>query len=559
MALDQLEALHTAEFGESADLDVQRYLKKKLPHFCFHVVNLASHRWAVWAPVGHPHNPERVKVRMSPQTRRSESSEGTNARGSITSESTMVNVQETADITPSNMEKVGDDSSEATPTFISTLDKSASFVNDLTDLSETAGAGGGDEGEGPGKPEGGATGLDFSILDDLGPMEWPDISTEPSSEHLIDMPNPPLPAGMGEDRQGGTQTSQNNAPLIDYSSMPALDPPPEATIEGSGAEGSTELAGQTDETDSPYDFLKDHPELIAELSKGGDTEEEGPGNEDLRILAEVLMIQRLQDLGLALDDLTFPPLLSTTAGSGDRVEGEGTPTAGGMFKAEDLPTTSTGGVAKAEDPPTTSTGGVAKAEDPPTTGGVAEDSHVTETKTTAVDSDKPSTSSGAEAVPVPPPNVSSTSTTGQPPDFLQMGLNPMEVMGELQSLKEQSGGSLRPDQMEPFLDYFGEMSSRELERMEAREGKPPSKPKKGGAGSRVNMAIRFPSQSQPAKTSGSGIQYPSYEVTVPPEKLPVADFTMSDSSDDDDDAIPVPLDSEEYIRRVLSGDNPSRK
>ena len=93
MALDQLEALHTAEFGESADLDVQRYLKKKLPHFCFHVVNLASHRWAVWAPVGHPHNPERVKVRMSPQTRRSESSEGTNARGSITSESTMVNVQ----------------------------------------------------------------------------------------------------------------------------------------------------------------------------------------------------------------------------------------------------------------------------------------------------------------------------------------------------------------------------------------------------------------------------------------------------------------------------------
>ncbi len=156
---------------------------------------------------------------------------------------------------------------------------------------------------------------------------------------------------------------------------------------------------------SPYDFLKDDPELMAELSKTSnsvDVEGNLP-DEDLRVLAEVLALQKLQELNLA------------SGGPGD--------------------------------------------------------------------------------VPVHSQDVG-------PLDYLQRGLSPDQVLAELQKLKEKSGGILNPDQMEPFLDYFGELSSRELDRIEALEGKPKSK--KGSGGRRKpTMAIRFPVQSQASSTEGN--------------------------------------------------------
>lgn len=418
-----------AEFGTPTDPDVHRYLRKKLPHFCFHVVNLASHKWVVWAPIGYPYCPERQSASLMPS------------------------VPDT--FVPS----------DATP--LEHVDQSASFVDDLIDLSETTAVNAANNREVVTE----TTALDFSILDT---MSWPNITSDLTAQiqmNLADMP--PMPDA---ECQEGTKSEQEDGKLVDYSSMPSLQFP----VGDNLIETNSGLGNQASE--EPFDFLKNHPDLIAELSKStqsGSAEGNQLPDEDLRILAEVLTLQRLQDL-------------------------------------------------------------VVGGQTSDTAGGVAGGSHVTG----LADADE----SSSGAVPVPPPE-----TTDQTLDYLEMGFNPDQVMTELQSLKERSGGVLHPEQMEPFLDYFGEMSSRELDRIEALEGK--ARPKKGGAGARMkrNMAIRFPSQSQATPSESRG-EYSAYDVNVPRDKLPVADFDLSESSDESE---VMPVDSSEYIKRVLSGEDPS--
>ena len=242
---------------------------------------------------------------------------------------------------------------------------------------------------------------------------------------------------------------------------------------------STADSAVTDLPEAPFDFLKQHPELIAELSNDCSIPAE-----DLAVLAEVLTLQKLQELGY-----------------------------------HEIPQSS-GGVATSSSPPAVPVPSVTKEE-----------------------------------VPVLPPGG-----VDQPVDYLKLGWSPDQVLAELQRQKEGSGGILPPDKMEPFLDYFGEMSSRELERIESQEeGK--RKPKKSVAGGRKtrHMAIRFPSQSSAMAASSESPpqECPTYDdvmESIPVERLPVADIDHS-SSDSSEGSSAVPLNRSEYVRKFLRGEN----
>ena len=151
----------------------------------------------------------------------------------------------------------------------------------------------------------------------------------------------------------------------------------------------------------------------------------------------------------------------------------------------------------------------------------------------------------------------------EPVDYLQSGMTPDQVLEEMRKLKERCGGYLSPEKMEPFLTYFGELSSRELDRLESlEEGKPKSK--KGATKKKRVMAIRFPDKS-PAPPSSSGDdpdpdpykEQRLYSAELLKDKLPVApDFeNMSDSSDSE--GCPRPFEREEYIQKLLERGLPS--
>lgn len=149
----------------------------------------------------------------------------------------------------------------------------------------------------------------------------------------------------------------------------------------------------------------------------------------------------------------------------------------------------------------------------------------------------------------------------EPVDYLQSGMTPDQVLEEMRKLKERSGGYLSPEKMEPFLTYFGELSSRELDRLESLEEEK-TKSKKGATKKKRVMAIRFPDKS-PASPSSSGDdpdpykEQRLYSAELLRDKLPVApDFeNMSDSSDSD--GCPRPLEREEYIKTLLDRGIPS--
>ena len=147
----------------------------------------------------------------------------------------------------------------------------------------------------------------------------------------------------------------------------------------------------------------------------------------------------------------------------------------------------------------------------------------------------------------------------QPVDYLASGMSPDQVLEEMRSLKERSGGYLSPDKMEPFLTYFGELSSRELDRINTLEEKEKAKSKKEATKKKRVMAIRFPDKS-PAPTVPPSDEDPYeeqrlYSAELLKDKLPaVPDFeNMSDSSDDD----ARPLEREEYIQTLLQRGVPS--
>ncbi len=134
-------------------------------------------------------------------------------------------------------------------------------------------------------------------------------------------------------------------------------------------------------------------------------------------------------------------------------------------------------------------------------------------------------------------------------DFMEANMSPDEVLQELQKVKVESGGTLDTESLDPFLSYFGELSSRELERLDSLN----PKPKPNGAGKRKRvMAIRFPGQSPPPVSDPYVEQY-KRSMEVISRRLPEApDLTnLSNSSEDGEDGCPKPFVREEYVKKAM--------
>ena len=142
-----------------------------------------------------------------------------------------------------------------------------------------------------------------------------------------------------------------------------------------------------------------------------------------------------------------------------------------------------------------------------------------------------------------------SSTKESPTDYLKAGMNPHQVLQELYRVKDSGGGVIDSVSMDPFLSYFGELSSRELKRLEAQEArlaKPfsPSPTSKGMLRKKRMMAIRFPGQDpDPSELD------PELQKTLASIQFP----ELSGSSEDefDPDAPVVPLSHDELVEQVM--------
>lgn len=236
---------------------------------------------------------------------------------------------------------------------------------------------------------------------------------------------------------------------------------------------------------SAYDFLKDDPFLLAELSKQPQGNMAAVHNatpmDDLELLTDVLALQRIQEM-------TGGGRMSVHDGAHSSTGAEGSCGGGG------------GGDVRVSVPSIFKPSSSSNSGDPSDSG---------------FDS-----ASGQLRVLV----------DGGAVDFLQSGLDPDQVLDQMQKLKEVSGGILTLDQMDPFLDYFGEISSRELDRIEALEEKSNLKKKSSGGSGEVrkkkrSMAIRFPSQSKAPPHSYEELPAMSCsDMNIPVDKLPLTDF-----------------------------------
>ena len=137
-------------------------------------------------------------------------------------------------------------------------------------------------------------------------------------------------------------------------------------------------------------------------------------------------------------------------------------------------------------------------------------------------------------------------------DYLKAGMSPDQVLQELYRVKDSAGGVLNPTSMEPFLSYFGELSSRELERLESQEArlaKPlsPAPTSRGMQRKKRMMAIRFPGQ-EPEPLD------PELQRALDSIQLPEI---RSDSSEDEGDptAPVVPLSHAELFEQLMKRDS----
>ena len=145
------------------------------------------------------------------------------------------------------------------------------------------------------------------------------------------------------------------------------------------------------------------------------------------------------------------------------------------------------------------------------------------------------------------------STPPEKVDYLKKNMTPDEVLHEFRQLKERCGGYLDPEKMDPFLTYFGELSGRELERLESLKAKPSSSTK-GAARRKQMMAIRFPSQSPAPPTDPFEEQRKKHmqEMEGIVQNLPVApDLSNLSDSSDSEGSYPTPFAREEYVKKLL--------
>ena len=140
-------------------------------------------------------------------------------------------------------------------------------------------------------------------------------------------------------------------------------------------------------------------------------------------------------------------------------------------------------------------------------------------------------------------------------DYLKAGLEPDEVLQELYRVKDSGGGIINPTSMEPFLSYFGELSSRELERLESQQAKskPPTAPSptptKGMLRKKRMMAIRFPGQGPDPYDIDPELQKTLESIQFP--DIP----NLSDNSDDSDSFPPRPVSRAELLEKLMGDED----
>ena len=166
-----------------------------------------------------------------------------------------------------------------------------------------------------------------------------------------------------------------------------------------------------------------------------------------------------------------------------------------------------------------------------------------------------STNSNDDEKPSPVTHSSPRGTslpTDSTTDYLKAGLKPDEVLQELYRVKDLGGGVINPASMEPFLSYFGELSSRELERLESQEAKRVPKPlsptpTKGMLRKKRMMAIRFPGQESDVD--------PELQKTLDSLQLP--EVRSDSSGDEGDPSVPVqPLNRAELVEELMNRGDP---
>ncbi len=135
-------------------------------------------------------------------------------------------------------------------------------------------------------------------------------------------------------------------------------------------------------------------------------------------------------------------------------------------------------------------------------------------------------------------------------DYMKANMTPDEVLEELQKVKMESGGILDTESLDPFLTYFGELSSRELVRLESLEPKPRRSSSTGAIKRKRVMAIRFPGQSPPT-VPDSYMEQAQKDLEAIDQKLPEAPDLTNFSDSSDDDGCLQPFVREEYMRKAL--------
>ena len=439
MALDKLQSLYVSEFGSLSCKTIAKFVKKnKLPYFSFHVVNLSSLKWAVWAPHGNPIPLHRRGMRkMEKRTRSRETS---------TSMPTLCTV---------------DDPVPGSISF-DVISKEASGIIDRIESH-----------------------LD-STYDTILPLHVPSASVTPT---LVNPLNPKSAATLEpkstifDSTYSGADTVGNSADLP--AKMEATEPRQD---KGDCSNDDSAVLS------TAYDFLKDDPVLLAELSKK----------------PQGSMPAVLDTSSFFINDLTLDvPALKGTQDmtDGDRVsvhDGALSPAVTGASDGDDV-WVSVPSISK----PSTDTSSC---------------------------SDSVFASSSRQLLPV----------NGEPVDFLQKNLDPYQVLEHMQKL-EVSEGILTPDQMDPFLDYFRELSSRDLEVLEAKS----NLKKKSGNGEvrkkKRNMAIRFPSQSKATPEELPTVS--CSDMGVPVSKLPLANLGLSSSDESNRRGSPTKtLNHEDFIK-----------
>ena len=171
--------------------------------------------------------------------------------------------------------------------------------------------------------------------------------------------------------------------------------------------------------------------------------------------------------------------------------------------------------------------------------------------------------------PIPPPLPTNQSRSSKSPlvddgdtDYLKAGLHPEEVLQELYRVKDSGGGVINPASMEPFLSYFGELSSRELERLESQEttnkatlttapaAVKTTSPTPTKLRNKRMMAIRFPGQGPDPNDIDLDLQR-----TLESLKLPDVPNSSDEEEEEEDTTLPLrPVTRAELLAKLVGED-----